>query len=108
MTTAACPDAAGLELPVILHLFCVLYVIFLFFWHTHATAAHLQSPRPDKNWLSGKNRNHRCLRTDPRHPTGDSETAGHPLDCYRVQQTLEAAQGKEAETRMPGRTTKSA
>ena len=26
-----------------------------------------------------------CLRMDPRHPTGDGETAGHPMDCYRVQ-----------------------
>ena len=41
------------------------------------------------------------------HPTGDSETAGHPMDLYRAQRVLEAAQGEEAETRMPGRTTKS-
>ena len=88
--------------------FCVLCVFFLFFWNTHATVAHLQSPRPDKNWLSGKNINHRCLRTNPQHPTGDSETTGQPMDCYGVQQALEAVQGEEAETRMPGRTTKSA
>ena len=31
-----------------------------------------------------------------------------PMDCYQVQQVLEAAQGEEAGTRMPGRTTKSA
>ena len=48
-----------------------------------------------------------AIRTDPRHPTGDSKTAGHPMDCYRVQQALEVAQGEEVEMRMPGRTTKS-
>lgn len=33
--------------------------------------------------------------TNSQHPTGDSETAGSPVDCYRTQQ---AAQGEEAKT----------
>ena len=120
---SVCVKAGGIIIYLFIYLFsismvgsslslCIFFVFymsfFLFFRHTHATAAHLQSPRPDKNWLSGKNRNHRYLRTDPQHPTGDSKTTGHPMDCYQVQQVLEAAQGEEAETRMPGRTTKSA
>ncbi len=62
---------------------CILYVFYMSFYSFRDTPMsqqpHLQPPRPDRHWFSGKNGYYKHLFTDTQHPTEDSETTEHPV-----------------------------